>query len=191
MAETDRKIYLYVDETGQDTAGKLFVVAVVVGDSSRGQLEEKLLKIEKSSGKCAKKWQKTRKREQINYIKAVLAAKESRRVLYYKLYLETGKQYLPLIIYALRELIAALFKGKKISVTIDALTKKGRRAVAVSLRRLGVKIDAVRGKRDESSALLRSADALAGFVRDGIEGRSDFNKIFVRAVERGIIKKVK
>lgn len=185
------KIYCYVDETGQDTKGYLFIVAIVVADQQKDQLENKLLAIENSSGKHARKWQKTRKQERINYIQAVLALDELKQKLFYKDYADAGRQYLYLIVYALAELVISLFKNKKVSVTIDALTKKQRNTVAVELRHFGITTDTINGKRDESSAFLRLADAVAGFARDGVEGHSDYVKIFNGAIRKGMIKKIK
>jgi len=53
-----QKLYCYVDETGQDTKGRLFLVAVVVLVSDRENLRSKLRKAEQISGKGIKKWMK-------------------------------------------------------------------------------------------------------------------------------------
>lgn len=47
-----------MDETGQDTKGRLFLVAVVVLVSDRENLRSKLRKAEQISGKGIKKWMK-------------------------------------------------------------------------------------------------------------------------------------
>ncbi|MCX6810115.1 MAG: DUF3800 domain-containing protein [Candidatus Berkelbacteria bacterium] len=147
-----RKIYCYVDETGQDTNGDLFIVAIVLAGAQKDQMEKKLLEIENKSAKGIRKWQKS--------------------------------------IIALAELMLSSFKEQKISVTIDALTKNQRKIVAVELRHFGIMTDVVRGKRDESSAFLRLADALAGFARDGVENQKEYKNIFNRAVKDEIIKKI-
>ena len=46
-----QKIYCYVDETGQDTLGELFIVSVVVNSADRDALVAVLEKIERTSGK--------------------------------------------------------------------------------------------------------------------------------------------
>ena len=53
-----QKLYCYVDESGQDTEGKLFLVSVVITGSEREGLRNKLRKIEQMSGKGTKKWKK-------------------------------------------------------------------------------------------------------------------------------------
>lgn len=190
MPNKTEKIYCYVDETGQDTNGDLFVVAIVIADRQKDRLEKKLLEIENNSGKHARKWQKTRKQERLNYIQSIIELKDFKQKLFYKDYDEAGKKYLYLTIYALAELIISQFKNQKVSVTIDALTKKERSIVAVELRGFGILTDKINGKRDESSAFLRLADAVAGFVRDGIEENIDYKKVFNIAVKKGIINKI-
>ena len=55
-----QKLYCYVDETGQDTFGQLFLVSVVITGSERDDLRRQLRKIEKESGKKQKKWKSAR-----------------------------------------------------------------------------------------------------------------------------------
>lgn len=50
-----RKLYLYVDETGQDTGSQFFIVAVVVTDDRRAELEKLLETAEQVSGKNKRK----------------------------------------------------------------------------------------------------------------------------------------
>ena len=57
---TPQKLYAYVDESGQDTAGRLFVVSVLLLAEERDALLPRLEGIETRSGKQNTKWQKTR-----------------------------------------------------------------------------------------------------------------------------------
>ena len=47
---TPQKLYAYVDESGQDTLGELFLVSVVVTGEARDGLRKKLRTIERVSG---------------------------------------------------------------------------------------------------------------------------------------------
>lgn len=68
-----QKLYCYVDETGQDTAGEFFLVSIVILDALREELKEWLQKLEKESGKGKKKWTKaTRKQRQV-YMEQIVA----------------------------------------------------------------------------------------------------------------------
>lgn len=46
-----KKIYCYVDETGQDTGGKIFVVSIILTMTERDSLLGLCEKIEKETGK--------------------------------------------------------------------------------------------------------------------------------------------
>jgi hypothetical protein len=54
-----RKFFCYVDESGQDTQGKLFIVSVVIAEQELDQLRAICTKIEQTSGKGERKWIKT------------------------------------------------------------------------------------------------------------------------------------
>ena len=46
-----QKLYCYVDETGQDTKGKLFIISIVLTERERDELEKRIEEIEQKSGK--------------------------------------------------------------------------------------------------------------------------------------------
>ena len=46
-----RKLYCYVDETGQDTKGKLFIVSVIITKEDRDEINKFLQEIETKRGK--------------------------------------------------------------------------------------------------------------------------------------------
>ncbi len=75
--EKKQKLYCYVDETGQDTKGKLFIVSVVITDDKREELNSKLKKIEEHSGKGKVKWMEARHKARLAYIQAVLSVSAS------------------------------------------------------------------------------------------------------------------
>ena len=67
-----KKFFCYVDESGQDTKGELFIVAVVVADDEREQLREACEEIENTSHKGQRKWTKTTHRWRAAYVAQVL-----------------------------------------------------------------------------------------------------------------------
>lgn len=155
-------------------------------------IEQLLLDIEQSSGKHIKKWQKTRKAERLSYMREILRCARLKHSLFYGQFDHAGKEYLTLTIYSLSKLVFSIDPNgqRSVSVVIDALTQKERQAVGRDLRRFGIRTDKIRGKKDESSPMLRLADALAGFVRDGIEKQADFADLFDRAVRSGKLSKI-
>ena len=71
-----QKLYCYVDETGQDTKGALFIVSVVIAENERDSLIKQLETIERASGKGRRKWIHTRRKARATYIRDVLDAPE-------------------------------------------------------------------------------------------------------------------
>jgi len=65
---TIKKLYCYVDETGQDTKGALFVVSVIIAQKDRDEIVKLLENIERETGKKRTKWQGTGKMIKRKYI---------------------------------------------------------------------------------------------------------------------------
>lgn len=83
MATAKNKLYAYVDESGQDTKGALFLVAVVIAGAERDVLRRRLAEIERATGKRERKWTKTPRDEQVRYLEMIIAVPELARRLYY------------------------------------------------------------------------------------------------------------
>jgi hypothetical protein len=60
MPQSSQAIYAFVDETGQDTKGEIFIVSVVVTDEEHDRINEALTDIEQRSNKRLDKWRKAR-----------------------------------------------------------------------------------------------------------------------------------
>lgn len=175
-----QKLYCYVDESGQDTQGDLFIVAVLVTGKERDELERFLDQCEKQSGRGRRKWTHTRKVEKQKYLHLAFASARLRGKLFYQVHRES-KAYLDLtahsIIQALhRYMTAHQITDYKAVVVIDGLNQRGQWEVSRLLRSTGVKTRAVKGGRDEASALIRLTDTVAGLVRDALEGDEELAK---------------
>src|SRR5689334_1424330 len=92
-----RKLYCYVDETGQHTDGALFFVAVVIVGSDRDAVRRQLTEIEETSGKHIKKWVRSTRKQRLAYMRAVLNLPDFTRRLYYSKY-EDSRAYVDLTI---------------------------------------------------------------------------------------------
>ncbi len=77
-----------------------------------------------------------------------------------------------------------------VTVVIDGLNKREADLMRINLRGLGVKYKTIRGMKDEQSVFLRLADALAGFMRDYLEGESYAKKLFTGFERRKFIQEV-
>lgn len=184
-----QKLYCYVDETGQDTEGVLFLVTVIITEKERENLRDFLLKTEKETGKKLLKWHRTNFDIRNNYLSKVLGSWFLRHSVFFSRY-ET-KAYVELTILTTAKAILQRAKGDyKATIFVDGLNEKGIRRFAAGLRKLKIRVRKVRGIRDESDPLIRLADALAGFLRDYIEGQNYTKKLYQRAERQKIIKKI-
>ena len=75
-------------------------------------------------------------------------------------------------------------------VYIDGLSKHMVNVVGVGLRRYGLMVGKVKGLKDEQSALIRLSDAVAGFVRDYLEGQDYTKKYYAELLKVGAVIEV-
>jgi hypothetical protein len=185
------KLYAYVDETGQETAGAFFLVAVVVAGNDRDALIEWLSSVEQATGKGKTPWHKSRHQARQAYMERVLNEARLGGSVFYSVYPGT-RAYHDLTLLTIAKALGERSGGQpyKVTVIIDGLQRSEIRLVSVGLRRIRVPIRKVRGARDESHALVRLADAMAGFLRDAEEGQAEWQARFLRAQTQGIIRKV-
>jgi hypothetical protein len=165
------KLYEYIDETGQDTKGKLFVVSVLVLGPQRHALEKALEAIEEESGKHKKKWTNSRHKERDTYLRKILKLENLKGAVYFDT-LRRSKDYFS---FTANVAAAAVRKRTKkddeVTVYINGFNKseiaKFKRILRPSMKaRTFVKMI----RRDESSSLIRLADTLCGLLRDAEEG---------------------
>lgn len=180
-----KKLYCYVDETGQDTKGRLFIVTAVVTDERQYELEDALIEVEAATGKKTAKWVKTRDKTQQEYIAALAAKTLPPMMIYAKLYANAGtRDYDELELLAAAQAINLYRVDNQIgaddysvTIIIDGLTKTMSFRLGSEFRKLGVRTRKVTGNRDEASAILRLADAVAGLVRAAHEGREPYKNL--------------
>jgi len=186
-----QKLYAYADETGQETAGGFFLVAVVILNDEREQGRELLKRTEYPSGKGKKKWTRATRKQRRLYIQTVIERPEFRGKLFYARFRNTT-EYLSCVIQAIARALTMASSGQRYEATvwIDGLGKKEQHKVATGLRELHVRVKKVRGLRDELDEFIRLADAIAGFVRDSLEGQAYINLLHKDAVEGGVIQEV-
>jgi hypothetical protein len=173
------KLYCYVDETGQDTKGSYFIVAVVVTDNSQHELEHQLGAVEAASGKKTAKWLKTSDKSRQAYVQALLESQALPAMIYAKRFTDGKGGFDELEVLATAQALNVYREEQgigesdyKVTVTVDGLSKTMAKKMGSEFRKLGIKTRKVVGKKDESSAIIRLADAIAGLEREVHEGRS-------------------
>lgn len=190
MKQPRQKLYCYVDETGQDTKGKLFLVSVVITISNKEGLRDKLRKIEQMSGKKSRKWTKSTRRQRKEYIEAVIADNIFTNSISYSEYHNTCAYVDLTILSTAKSLLDKARPPYEATVFVDGLNKTERHRFSAGLRKLKVKVRKVRGIRDQSDEFIRLADAIAGFVRDSLEEDQIIRSLYKKAERNNIIKKI-
>ncbi|OGL87740.1 hypothetical protein A3I42_02590 [Candidatus Uhrbacteria bacterium RIFCSPLOWO2_02_FULL_49_11] len=169
-----QKLYAYVDESGQDTGGILYIVGVLVLEEERESVREKIESIERASGKGNVKWHSAPRAHRMAYVEAVLQCDALRHCLFFEMFHDRTK-YIELSAYVTAKAILKRVKGGayKATVFVDGLRKQELERFVDGLRALRISRRKVRGvRRDENDALIRLADALCGWARDAHEGDS-------------------
>ncbi|OGL77155.1 hypothetical protein A3J43_00005 [Candidatus Uhrbacteria bacterium RIFCSPHIGHO2_12_FULL_54_23] len=185
-------LYCYVDETGQDTKGTLFCVCctVVVSAAMRDQLEKILEDIEHASRKRSK-WQKTDKKVRRAFLDALISHRHDLEGCVYVEHFYRIVDYTEATIEAIaRSVGRSPHPGVPVVVYIDGLSKHMVNVVGVGLRRYGLMVGKVKGLKDEQSALIRLSDAVAGFVRDYLEGQDYTKKYYAELLKVGAVIEV-
>ena len=180
------KLYCYVDESGQDTEGRLFVVSVVITGPQRDQALTLCERIEAETGKGRVKWVRTSYERRLAYIERVLSEPLLQGSLYASISYDT-RAYLSFTVETIAWAIdASTNQPYKATVLIDGLPRSHEREVGSALRRLNIKTFKVRGiRKDENDALIRLADGVCGLVRAAVEGQVEMREVFEQARQKG------
>jgi len=183
------KLYCYADETGQDTCGRLFVVGAVILRANQDSARAVLVRIEAESRKGQRKWAKSARDQKREYLDRILLRDEFR--LFFSCYRNTTAYQVAMTRTCAKAIeIAAPSNDYHVNVFIDGLSRNDQRTVAAGLHGWGIPVKKVRGLRDESDEIIRLADALAGFTREYVEGRSYVTWYHDEAIGRGLLEEI-
>ena len=118
-----KKIYVWVDESGQDTLGMLFVVSILVLEKEKEILEVELLKIEKKSKKKNIKWHKARHEFRKDYIEKIIKNDLFKEKLFFDVFSDTIK-YIELTSYATaKAILKKTNENYKATIYVDGLKR--------------------------------------------------------------------
>lgn len=79
-----KRIFCYVDETGQDAGSKFFIISVLLFESNRDLAITDCEEAEKTSGKGPVKWIKTSFDKRLDYVRAILKYRTLKDRLFYR-----------------------------------------------------------------------------------------------------------
>ena len=164
------KIYCYVDESGQHTQGDFFSVAAVIVKTveMRDSVENTLMEVERTTEKGSTKWTKTHYDKKVQYLRTIATLSELKGCLFYSIYTDT-RDYVGATVDTIARMVQQQvtdIETHGLIVVVDGLDKQERQQIAKRLKKAGVMYKKVRGARDEGSAWIRLADAIAGFRSD-------------------------
>ena len=183
------RVDLFVDESGQDTKGKLFVVAVVATEDG-DKLRQFCLSAEESSGKKNTKWGKSDNNKRLVYLRSIIQHATSGNVkLFYDVFHKITNYDAATIEGIAKSIRILRPSGSRVYVHVDGLTKTKRNDYKTQLRKSSCPVRKVSGiRKDENEPLIRLADALAGASRDLLEHRdSELRDIFALALQQGVL----
>lgn len=186
-----QKLYCYVDETGQDTGGRLFLVSVIITEKEQQELREKLEIIEKQTKKRFSKWIKTKKDIKRKYLQKIIETNLFKNKIFFAHHIQTKAYTLATIDTTAKAISRKALREYEANIYIDGLSRTERRRFASELRKLRIKVRKVRGIRDQSDAFIRLADAICGFVRDYLEEEKYAQEFYRKAIQGKIIQIIK
>ena len=183
-----QKLYAYVDESGQDTEGKFFVVGIVVTEENRDRIMKELEAIEEASGKNTIKWHSARPQYREKYLSLVARSP----LLINQAFFDTftnGKQYIEMSSYATaRAILRKAEKDYSASIFVDGFNKRELSRFEQGLKELRIKKRKFRGvRRDENNALIRFADAVCGLVRDVEDSNETAMALLKQLMKKGVL----
>jgi hypothetical protein len=190
MSQPAQKIYAFVDESGQETNGALFLVSVIVTGQEYDLLNEVLIEIEERSSKSLKKWSRARFEYRVAYIEAVITQPLFRGLIFFSRYINSQAYFDLTVETTAKAIHHKNNQAAPATVIVDGLSGRDVNRFKTRLRGFGVNVRKVRGARDESEPIVRLADAVAGFVRDFLEGQPYTPELYEKALREGIFMEI-
>ena len=184
-------MYCYVDESGQHTGGDVFSVAAVIVKTveMRDSGEDMLLEVERRTEKRSMKWTKTHYLKKVQYLRAITTLSELKNCLFYSIYADT-RDYVGATVDTIGRVVqqhATDTEAYRLTVVVDGLDKKEKQQIAKRLKQAGVIYKKVRGVKDEGSAWIRLADAIAGFSWDVYKDKPYTHNLYSDLQRRGFL----
>ena len=190
-----QRLYCYVDESGQDSTAKnkrerIFIVAVAVFEDDREVIEKACEQFERESGKRHLKWHKSNPESRMTYWRMILADDRFKHALCYSRHVPPLRpEFDARTILSIAK--AVQWKQPQPDYTsdiyVDGISESKQIEYANELRKVGIHVRRVHRAKDESHALVRLADALAGLAREAAEGNEEAALLLQRASRRGFI----
>ena len=188
-----QKIYVYVDESGQDDASKVFIVVSAISVKDSDLLRRQLLDVEEQAKTHALKWNKLKHDRRVRYISLVLERKIAAGKVFIGRYPKPVHYFYPIasvIARAIKHLAQETEEKYLAIVHVDGANKKVSKELTNALRANGISLLMVRGKTDQGEIVIRFADIWAGCIRSALLDEGDSKALFEQALRTGYLIEV-
>jgi hypothetical protein len=190
MSDKPKKLYCYVDETGQDAGSEIFVVVAVVAWDDVESLRLSLVKLERELKVGNKKWHKLRHASRMGFMAAFLRQKFNNLSIYFGRFNKPVPSFFPTFEVIQRSLVS-FSEPINVNVSVDGLDAISAKKMTNALRSKHLRLRLVKGPTDESEVLIRLADRWAGCLRLALLNHSkDCEQLIARAEKKGLLKEV-
>lgn len=191
MTNETRKIYCYVDETGQDAGSEFFVVVVVAVKSRPEFIVKQLLEFEERVKLGNLKWHKGEHSRRIDFLDLFLGQPSPNLHIYFGKFKKPILYFFPIVETVAQAIKQYSNQKPQARMYIDGLDKISAKKITNTLRSGGLKLRLVKGVRDESEPLVRLADRWAGCIRMSFLGNEDCKRLVKKAEKTGKLSDIK
>ena len=168
-----RLVCLYLDDSGQQSHGRFFVVAGLAIWRDRAAVSQALRQAEADSGKHQRDWSKTTESRRVAYLRQACEEPTLRGQIFYHIHRNhSPSQQMGLRGDGVQAAIAAFAAKNQRAIYYEGLTRSNQDILRFDLRRRGLKCE-MRNARFDKHAEVRLADSLAAMickVRFGADG---------------------
>lgn len=185
-----QKIYVYVDESGQDDTSKYFIVVASVSVADQELLRKQLLDVEAEAKTHALKWNKLKHDRRMKYLALILGRKIAYGHVFIGRYPKPVPYFYPVASVIERAIKQIAQEKYTALVHVDGANKTVAIALTNALRANGISLRMVRGKTDQGEVLIRFADIWAGCIRSALLNENDSKAVFERAQRAGYLVEV-
>jgi len=186
-----KKLYVYVDESGQDDVSEVFIaVAIGVFGNERDELEKLVIDLEDEARTGRRKWNNMRHARRVEFFAKVIDRGVGKNNVFFGVYQKPIHYFFPVVEIIEKTIKRMAEKFYIAHVYVDGANKTVAQSLTNALRSRGIATRLARGKRDESEVLRRLADMWAGCVRNAYLGKNDAKELFERAKSRNYLFEV-
>ena len=185
-----KKLYCFVDETGQDSGSKVFIVVAVIVTSNIEAVRQWLEELEKSTKIGVIKWHKSNYKFRIEFLEEFLRQDNDNLHIYFLRVKKPVFYWLPTIEVLEKSIPNHGNAETQVIICIDGLDRFSAKKYTNALRSKHLKIKLAKGPRDESEPLIRLADRWAGCIRMALSANEDCQALVNRAEKQGLLREV-